>query len=67
MNERGSAPKKNSSILRFISYYRTHLPLFSLDMLCALVISGVDIIYPLITRKALNEYVVPGKLPCTNL
>ncbi len=47
-------------IARFASYYRSHLPLFALDMVCALVISGVDVIYPLLSRKALNEYIFPG-------
>lgn len=52
--------KKKSMIARFASYYRSHLPLFALDMVCALVISGVDVIYPLLSRKALNEYIFPG-------
>lgn len=51
--------KKKSNIARFASYYRPHIPLFALDMFCALLISGVDIIYPLISRKALNEYIFP--------
>ncbi|MCR5610448.1 MAG: ABC transporter ATP-binding protein/permease [Clostridiales bacterium] len=51
--------KKKSNIARFASYYRPHLPLFAVDMICALLISGVDIIYPLISRKALNEYIFP--------
>lgn len=51
--------KKKGNIARFASYYRPHLPLFAVDMFCALLISGVDIIYPLISRKALNEYIFP--------
>ncbi|MBR3382460.1 MAG: ABC transporter ATP-binding protein [Clostridia bacterium] len=51
---------KHGVIRRFISYYRGHLPLFTADMLCALMISAVDIVYPLMARNALNEYVVPG-------
>lgn len=52
--------KKKNNILRFASYYKPHLGLFLLDMFCALLISGVDIVYPLLSRKALNEYVIPG-------
>ena len=52
--------KKPGNLIRFASYYRGHVPLFALDMFCALLISGVDIIYPLISRKALNEYIYPG-------
>ena len=58
----GQNKKGKGMIARFAGYYKNHMPLFGLDMLCALVISGVDIIYPLITRKALNEYVFPGGL-----
>ncbi|MBO4847571.1 MAG: ABC transporter ATP-binding protein [Clostridia bacterium] len=52
--------KKPGVIRRFISYYRGHLPLFGLDMLCALVISGVDVVYPLMARGALDRYIAPG-------
>ena len=55
-----SRPKKKGNIVRFASYYRSHLGLFALDMICALVISGVDIVYPLIADKALDEYIFPG-------
>jgi ATP-binding cassette subfamily B protein len=52
--------KKPGTIARFVSYYRSHIKLFALDMFCALIISGVDIVYPLISKKALNDYVFPG-------
>ncbi|MBQ1892719.1 MAG: ABC transporter ATP-binding protein, partial [Clostridia bacterium] len=45
---------------RFAGYYRAHLPLFALDMFCALLISGVDVVYPLLSRKALDAYISPG-------
>ena len=52
--------KKPGLIRRFAGYYKAHLPLFALDMFCALIISGVDVVYPLLSRKALNEYIFPG-------
>ena len=52
--------QKKNSVLRFASYYKPHIRLFVLDMFCALLISGVDIVYPLLSRKALNEYIIPG-------
>ncbi len=52
--------KKPGVIRRFASYYRGHLPLFALDMLCALIISAVDVFYPLMARGALNDLVFPG-------
>lgn len=52
--------KKPGVIRRFISYYRGHLKLFALDMVCALIISGVDVVYPLMARGALDKYIAPG-------
>ncbi|MCI8388822.1 MAG: ABC transporter ATP-binding protein [Clostridiales bacterium] len=42
---------------RFISYYKPHKLLFSLDMLASLVISLIGIIYPIITREMLNDLI----------
>ena len=42
---------------RFISYYRPHLRLFTLDMLATLIISLTGIIYPIITRRMLNDLI----------
>ncbi len=51
--------KKQSMLSRFASYYKPHIGLFLTDMACALFISAVDISYPLISRKALYEYLTP--------
>ena len=42
---------------RFISYYKPHLRLFTLDMLASLIISLTGIIYPIITRRILNDLI----------
>ncbi|MBR2479180.1 MAG: ABC transporter ATP-binding protein [Clostridia bacterium] len=39
---------------RFISYYRPHRLIFTLDMLAALTVALLGIIYPMITREMLN-------------
>lgn len=39
---------------KFVSYYKPYLKLFLLDMACALFIAGVDLVYPLISKYALN-------------
>ncbi len=39
----------------FLSYYKPHLKLFILDMICALGISAVDLAFPYGSRMALNE------------
>jgi ATP-binding cassette subfamily B protein len=42
---------------RFISYYKPHKLVFSLDMLAALVVSLVGIVYPVVTRSMLNDLI----------
>lgn len=52
--------KKKSLVRRFVRYYKPHLPLFLLDMFCALVIAAVDVVYPLLSKIALDEYLPNG-------
>lgn len=47
-------------IKRFISYYKPHRLLFSLDMLAAFFIAISDLFYPMITRSMLNDF-IPNK------
>ena len=42
---------------RFISYYNPHKKMLTLDMLAALLISVIGMVYPIVTRKMLNEYI----------
>ena len=42
---------------RFISYYKPHKKMLTLDMLAALLISVIGMVYPIVTRKMLNEYI----------
>ena len=42
---------------RFISYYKPHKRIFFLDMLAALTVAMIGIVYPIITRKMLNELI----------
>ncbi len=50
-----ASPYIQKSKLRiFAGFYRPHLKLFLLDMVCALFISTVDIAFPLLTRYTLN-------------
>lgn len=44
------------SLIRFVKYYKPHMRLFIIDMSCALFIALVDIIFPLLSRTALNDY-----------
>ena len=42
---------------RFISYYKPHRLVFTLDMMAALAVALVGIVYPMITREMLNDLI----------
>ena len=44
----------------FLSYFKPHWKLFSLDIGCAVLIAMVDLAFPLISRKALYQW-LPDK------
>ena len=54
--EEKAAPK-SGAIREFASYYKPHMRMFTLDLCCALVISLVDILFPVFTRKVLYDYI----------
>ncbi len=45
---------------RFIAYYGPHKKLLTLDMLASLLISVLGMVYPIVTRNMLNDY-IPNK------
>ncbi|MBO5790683.1 MAG: ABC transporter ATP-binding protein, partial [Clostridia bacterium] len=49
---------------RFLTYYRPHKKMLALDMLAALFISLIGMVYPIVTNKMLNEY-IPEKMYTT--
>lgn len=49
---------------RFISYYKPHKKMLLLDMLAALLISVIGMVYPIVTNNMLNEY-IPNKMYTT--
>ncbi len=52
--------RRKSHIGIFLSYFKNHKGLFLLDIFCACLIAGVDLAFPLVTRKALYD-MLPGK------
>lgn len=49
---------KNQSLLGiFLSYFRPHMGLFLLDMVCALMISVVDLAFPYVSRICMYELI----------
>ncbi len=47
--------RKHSVLRIFLSYFRPHWGLFWLDMGCALLVSAVDLAFPLLSRNVLQE------------
>ena len=45
----------------FLRYFANHKKLFAIDVLCAVGIAAIDLLFPLVTRSALYE-MLPGKL-----
>ena len=45
----------------FLSYFPKHKKLFILDVICACLIAGIDLTFPLITRSALYD-MLPGQM-----
>ena len=41
---------------KFVSYYKSHVGLFTLDMICAVVVALCNLYYPTLARKIINEY-----------
>lgn len=44
-----------NKLARFISYYKPYKLLFFADMLCALAVSGIDLVFPILVRQLLNK------------
>ena len=53
--------QKTRPIFIFLKYFSNHKRLFFTDILCAILIAGVDLLFPLVTRSALYE-MLPGQM-----
>ena len=42
---------------RFLSYYKPHVKIFTLDMLASLGMSVIGIFYPIVLRRMLNDFI----------
>lgn len=49
--------KTLKNIMAFIAYYKPHKKLFFWDMICALFVALADLVYPLIAKNIINDYV----------
>ena len=53
--------REKNPLLIFLSYFKNHAKLFAVDLSCAMGIAAIDLLFPLVTRKALNE-MLPGQM-----
>ena len=49
--------QKQSLLGIFLSYFKPHMGLFTLDMACALAISLVDLSFPYVSRMCMYELI----------
>ncbi len=45
---------------KFISYYKNHQLLFYMDLFAATLMSGINLLFPIVTRNVINDY-IPNK------
>ncbi len=53
--------QKKSPLRIFIRYFGNHKKLFAVDVLCAVLIAAIDLMFPLVTRSALYD-MLPEKM-----
>ncbi len=47
--------QRKTTMQIFLHFFKPHMGLFILDMVCALIVSLIDLAYPLISRWAMYE------------
>jgi len=52
--------RQSSTLQIFAAYYKPHMKLFLLDMLCAILIAVINLAFPIISRNAMNNYLPQG-------
>ena len=61
MKDKRKFDYKNSSELKlFLQHYKGHMGLFLLDMVCAVIVAGVDLLFPYISKTCMQEYLPEG-------
>ena len=53
--------QRKSPLAIFLRYFGNHKKLFALDVLCAVLIAAIDLMFPLVTRSALYD-MLPGQM-----
>ena len=53
--------QRKTPLMIFLSYFKPHWRLFTVDVICACLIAGIDLLFPLVTRSALYD-MLPGQM-----
>lgn len=53
--------KRKGLFKRFIAYYKPHRKLLIIDLISASLIAAIDLLFPMFTRKILNDFIPNGK------
>ena len=53
--------QRKSPLMIFLSYFKNHRKLFAIDVLCAVGIAAIDLLFPLVTRSALYD-MLPNRM-----
>ena len=53
--------QRRSPLMIFLHYFKNHKKLFAIDVLCAVGIAAIDLLFPMVTRSALYD-MLPGQL-----
>ena len=59
--------KKSGLIKRFMPYYKPYKFILSLDLLCSLVYAAAGIVFPMLVRHMLNNYVSADYIMWSNI
>lgn len=52
--------KNSETVKLFIQHYKGHMGLFMLDMICALAVAAVDLIFPYLSKQCMEDYLPDG-------
>lgn len=53
--------QRKRPLVIFLSYFKRHWKLFTLDILCAILVAAIDLTFPLVTRSALYD-MLPNRM-----
>ncbi|MHA1745035.1 MAG: ABC transporter ATP-binding protein [Promethearchaeota archaeon] len=53
---------ERKKLMKFISYYKPHKKLIFLDLFCAVLVAGLDLVFPIFSNKFFNDF-IPNDTP----